>query len=93
MMSTSWQHALSSKHICEHLHDDSDSFSDISQDSDTDITEHNDPDAETNRCDLSDSSGNSDDGQVCENAGDYDDGGGGRGGDDNNDDDNEDFAL
>jgi hypothetical protein len=53
MVSTSW-HVLGSKHICEQLHDDSDSFSEISQDSDTDIIEHNDPDAEINRHDLSD---------------------------------------
>jgi hypothetical protein len=92
MVSTSG-HALGSKHIREQLHEDSDSFSDISQDSDTDLTEHSDTDAEINRYDLSDSAGNSDDGQAGVNVGDYD--GGGRGGSDNNneDDDIEDWAL
>jgi hypothetical protein len=60
---------LDSKEIREQPHDDSDSFSEISQDSDTDINEASDPDAEINRPDLSDSGGNSDDGQADENGG------------------------
>lgn len=43
MTSTSW-HALDSKQIHEELHDDSDSFSDISEDSDISIIEYSDPD-------------------------------------------------
>jgi hypothetical protein len=54
--------ALDSKQIREQLHDDSDSFSEISQDSDIDIIAHSDPDAKINEPDLSDSGGNSDDG-------------------------------
>jgi hypothetical protein len=36
---------LDSKQICEQLHEDLDSFSETSQDSDIDVVEHNDPDA------------------------------------------------
>jgi hypothetical protein len=74
------------------LHDDSDSFSEISQDSDIYIIEHSDPHTEINEPDLSDSGGNSDDAQACTNV--VDDGGGG-GGDDNDEDDdtNDDWAL
>jgi hypothetical protein len=59
----------------------------ISQDADIDIVEHSDPDAKINKPDLSDSGGNSDDGQAVANVG------GGGGGDDDEDDDNEDWAL
>jgi hypothetical protein len=55
---------LDSKQIRQQLQDDSDSFSEISQNSDINITEHSDSDAEINRPDLSDSVGNSDDGQA-----------------------------
>jgi hypothetical protein len=82
MVSTSG-HALGSKQIREQLHDDSDSFSEISQDSDIDITAHSNPDDEINETDMSDSGGNSDDGQASINV-DDDDGGGG---DDNDEDD------
>lgn len=44
--------ALASKQI----HDNVESFTEISQDADIDITEHSDPDAEINKPDLSDSS-------------------------------------
>jgi hypothetical protein len=80
---------LNNKQICEQLHDDSDSFSEISQDADIDIIEHSYPDAEISRLDLSDSGGNSDDGQAGENVGGY----GGGGGDNDEDDDNEGWAL
>jgi hypothetical protein len=49
-----------SEQMREQLHDYSDSFSEISQDSDFDITEYSD----LHRPDLSDSSGNSDGRQV-----------------------------
>jgi hypothetical protein len=41
-----------------------DSFSEISEGADIDIIEYRDSDAEINRCDLSDSGGNSDGGQA-----------------------------
>jgi hypothetical protein len=41
--------ALDSKQICEYLHVDADSFSEISQDADIDITECIYPHAEVNR--------------------------------------------
>jgi hypothetical protein len=89
-------HVLDSKQIHEQLHDDSDSFSEISQDSDIDIIVHSDHDAEINDPDLSDSGGSSDDGKASTNVDDDDedgDGGGG-GGDDNDDDDtNDDWAV
>jgi hypothetical protein len=44
--------ALDSKQIREEMHDDSDSFSEISQDSENDINVHTDPDAEINEPDL-----------------------------------------
>jgi hypothetical protein len=69
------------------LHDDLDSFHEICQDSDVDIIEHSDPDAKINEPDLSDSGGNSDDGQASTNVFDDD----GDGGDDNVEDD--DWAL
>jgi hypothetical protein len=77
-----------SEHNCEQLHDDSDSFSDISHDSDTDIT------AKIIRYDLSDSAVNFDDWQAGENAGDYSGGGGDYNtDDDDDDDDNKEWAL
>jgi hypothetical protein len=42
MASTSG-HALDSKEICEQLHNDLDSFSEIRQDAEVDIIEHSDP--------------------------------------------------
>jgi hypothetical protein len=71
---------LDSKQICEQLHTDLDSFSEISQDVDVDITEHNNPVAKVSGPDLSDSSGNSDESQASANV-DGDCGGG-----DNNED-------
>jgi hypothetical protein len=63
MVSTSG-HALDSKEIREQLHDDLDSFSEISQNSDIDVIEHSDPDAKINKPDLSGSGGYSDNGQA-----------------------------
>jgi hypothetical protein len=63
MASTSG-HALGSRETCKQLHDDSNSSSEITQDSDIDITEHSDHDAKINKPDLGDSGGNSDDSQV-----------------------------
>jgi hypothetical protein len=77
--------SIGHKHIHEQLHDDLDSFSDFSQDSNTDIFECIDPDSEISRPDLS----NSDDSQVSANVGGDD---GGRGGYDDEDDD-EKWAL
>jgi hypothetical protein len=77
--------------VAQQLHDDSECFSDISQDADIDISEDSDPDAEINRSDFSDSGGNSDDSHAGANVSNDDAGGGG---DDNDeDDDNEDWAL
>jgi hypothetical protein len=92
MASTSGR-ALDSKQIREQLHVDSDSFSEISQDSDIDIIEHSDPDAEINETDLSESGGNSDDGQASTNVVDDDDDGVGGDDNDENDDTNDDLAL
>jgi hypothetical protein len=81
---------LDSKQIHESLHDDSDSFSEISQDSDIDKIAHSEPDAKINEPDLSDSGGNSDYGQASTNVDDDD----GSGGDDNDEDDtNDDWAV
>jgi hypothetical protein len=75
----------------EQLHDDLDSFTEISQYSDIDIIKYGDPDAKINRPEMSDSGGNSDDNQVSTNVG---GGGAGGGGSDNTeDDDDEDWAL
>jgi hypothetical protein len=52
---TSRGHVLDSKQIHEQFHDDSDSFSEFSQDSDVDIFDHIDPDAKMSGPDLSDS--------------------------------------
>jgi hypothetical protein len=79
--------ASDSKQICEQLHDDSDSVSEISHNIDIDITAHSDPDAKINRSDLSNTSCNSGDGQACAN-----DASGSSGGD-NNEDDDENLAL
>jgi hypothetical protein len=56
--------ALASKQI----HDNLDSFTEISQDAHIDIIEHNDPDAKINKPDMSDSS-NSDDSWADANVG------------------------
>jgi hypothetical protein len=81
--------ALGSKQIREQLHDVSDSFSEINQDSDIDIIAHSDLDDEINEPDLSDSGGNYDDGQASTNVVDC-----GGGGDDNDEDDtNDDWAV
>jgi hypothetical protein len=66
---------LDSKQIHEQLHDDSDSFSEFSQNSDIDIFDHIDPDDKISGPHLSDSCGNSDDSQASANVG--GDGGGG----------------
>jgi hypothetical protein len=63
-MASSCGHASESKQIHELLHDDSDSFSEFSQDSDTDIFDSTDPDAEICGTDLRDSCSNSGDGQA-----------------------------
>jgi hypothetical protein len=55
---------LANKQIHEHLHDDSDSFSEYSQDSDIDIFDHIEPDAKICGLDLSDSCSNYDDGHA-----------------------------
>jgi hypothetical protein len=60
-MASSSGHALDSKQIHEQLHDDSDSFSEFSQNSDIDTFEHTDTDAKKSGPDLSDSCSNSDD--------------------------------
>jgi hypothetical protein len=65
-----------------------DSFSEFSQDSHIDITDHVDPDAKIRGPDLSDSGSNSDDGQASANVG-----GDNGGGYDDKDCDNEDWAL
>jgi hypothetical protein len=83
-MASSSGHALDSKQIHEQLHD-SDSSSEFSQDSDIDIFDLTDPDAETRGADLRDSCSNSD-----ANVG---GGGGCSGGYKDEDDDNEDWAL
>jgi hypothetical protein len=55
---------------------------------------HSDPDAEINEPDLSDSGGNSDDGQSRTNVDDDDEDGDGGGGDNNDEDDtNDDWAV
>jgi hypothetical protein len=82
MASSIWC-ALDRKQIHEQLHDDLDSFSKVSQDSDVYMFDRIDPDAEISGPDLSDSCSNSDDGQVSGNVG---------GGDYDRDDDNEDWA-
>jgi hypothetical protein len=64
-------HALDSKQVHKQLHDDSDSFSGISQNADIDIIGHSDPDAEVSGPDLSDG-GNSYDGQAYVDGGDSD---------------------
>jgi hypothetical protein len=93
MASTSG-YALDSKQICEKFHDDMDSFSETSQDSDIDVTEHNDPDAKINGPDLSGSDGNSDDDQASGSGGDGGDDDSGSGGGDNDEDiDTEDWTL
>jgi hypothetical protein len=72
------------------LHDNLDSFTEISQDSDIDIIKYSDPDVKINRPEMSDSGGNSDDSQASTNVG----GGGCGGGSDNTeDDDGEDRTL
>jgi hypothetical protein len=93
-MESSIGHALDSKQIHEQLHNDLDSFGDLSQDSDIDIFDRIDPDFEISRPDLSDSCSNSHDSQVGANVG-GDDGGndGGCGDYDDEDDDNEEWAL
>jgi hypothetical protein len=73
--------ALGSKQIREQLHDDSVSYSEIRQDADIHITEHNDSDCKISR--------NSDDGQGIANVSDDESGGG----DNDEDDDNEDWVL
>jgi hypothetical protein len=82
-MASSSGHALDSKQIHEKLRNDSDSFSEFSQDSDIDIIDHVDPDAEISGPDLSDSGSNSDDGEASANVG----------SDNDEDGDNEDWAL
>jgi hypothetical protein len=57
-------HALDSKQIHEQLHDDSNSFTEFSQDSDIDIFDHVDPDAVICGPDLSESCSNSHDTAV-----------------------------
>jgi hypothetical protein len=54
-MASSSGHMLDSKQIHEQLHDDSDSSSEFRQDSDIDIFDRIDPDAEIYGPDLSDS--------------------------------------
>jgi hypothetical protein len=74
------------------LRDDSDSFSEFSQDLDIDIIERIDPDVKMSGPDLSDSCNNSDDGKASGNVGgDGVNGGGGGGYSDKND--NGDWAL
>jgi hypothetical protein len=58
--------ALDNKQIREQLHDDSDSFSEFSQESDICMFDHIDPDAEISGPDLRDSCSNSDDCEVSE---------------------------
>jgi hypothetical protein len=76
------------------LHDDSDSFSEFSQDSDIEIFDCTEPDAKICGPDFSDSCCNSDDSQASANVGSdnggNDDGGGGYDNEDNN---NDDWAL
>jgi hypothetical protein len=83
-------HAFDCRQIHEQLHDDFDSSSEFSQDSDIDIFDRIDRDSKISGPDLRDSFSNFDEGEV-ENVG--GDGGGndGRGGY-NDDDDNEDWA-
>jgi hypothetical protein len=61
--------SLDGKQVREQLHDDPDSFNKISQDSDIDMIERSDPDAEISRPDLGDSGGNSDDSHGSVNVG------------------------
>jgi hypothetical protein len=67
-MRSSSGHALDSKQIHEQLHDDLDYFCEFIQDSDIDIFDYIDLDAEITGCDLSDSCSNYD-GQVSANVG------------------------
>jgi hypothetical protein len=84
-------HAMDSMQIRELLHDDSDSYSEFSQDSDIDVFDHVDLDAEICGPGLHESCSNSDNGEESANVG----GGGGvySGGYDDEDGDSEDWVL
>jgi hypothetical protein len=81
---------LDSKQIHEQLHDDSDSFTEFSQDSDIDIFDHINPVAEICGPDLSESCSISDDCQASANVGRR---GGCSAGHNNEDGDSEDWVL
>lgn len=61
--------SLDGKQIREQLHNDSDSFSEISQDPDIGIIDHSDPDAEISKSDFGGSGSTSDDSHGSVNVG------------------------